>query len=350
MPKQVPLVDYLVLGDDPHLVAQECTDCGARYFDRRNACATCAGHRVRRAGVANEGDAPHLHHRGLWPRPGIPVPFVAGVIDCDGTRVRANVVNVDADPEHVVHRHEGPPDHVSDRYRRRRRRGHRLRLRAGRLNAAGRPTPRGGAIMADDVWILGIHMTKFGKHPDKDTVDLAAEAAIGALADGGVTMKDIGVLGCREPHGRVGRHRPAAAEADRPDRHPGLQRGQRLRHRGHRPAGGGHGGQGRERSTSAWPSASRSWPAPGCWPAAAGGRTPTRWTPKGRYGAVAALDGRIGTDDHARRLRPDRHGVRAQVRRDDLRAVRQDQREEPRPLDAQPDGRLPEEDERWRRS
>jgi acetyl-CoA acyltransferase len=48
--------------------------------------------------------------------------------------------------------------------------------------------------MADDVWILGITMTKFGKHPDKDTMDLASEAARGALADGGVTMKDIGVL------------------------------------------------------------------------------------------------------------------------------------------------------------
>ena len=35
--------------------------------------------------------------------------------------------------------------------------------------------------MADDVWILGIHMTKFGKHPDQDTVDLAAEAAMAAL-------------------------------------------------------------------------------------------------------------------------------------------------------------------------
>jgi acetyl-CoA acyltransferase len=48
--------------------------------------------------------------------------------------------------------------------------------------------------MADDIWILGIHMTKFGKHPDKDTVDLATEATLGALADGGVTMKDMGVL------------------------------------------------------------------------------------------------------------------------------------------------------------
>src|SRR5207237_10747646 len=37
-------------------------------------------------------------------------------------------------------------------------------------------------------------MTKFGKHPDKDTVDLAAEAALGALADAGVKMKDMGVL------------------------------------------------------------------------------------------------------------------------------------------------------------
>ena len=48
--------------------------------------------------------------------------------------------------------------------------------------------------MADDVWILGITMTKFGKHPDKDTLDLASEAALDALADGGVTMRDIGVL------------------------------------------------------------------------------------------------------------------------------------------------------------
>ena len=33
--------------------------------------------------------------------PGVPVPFVSGVIDCAGTSVRANVVNVPPDPEHV---------------------------------------------------------------------------------------------------------------------------------------------------------------------------------------------------------------------------------------------------------
>jgi acetyl-CoA acetyltransferase len=47
---------------------------------------------------------------------------------------------------------------------------------------------------SDEVWILGINMTKFGKHPDKDTVDLAAEAVTAALKDAGVSMKDIGIL------------------------------------------------------------------------------------------------------------------------------------------------------------
>src|SRR5690606_25623575 len=46
----------------------------------------------------------------------------------------------------------------------------------------------------DDIYILGINMTKFGKHPDSDVVDLGAEAAMAALADGGVTMADMGIL------------------------------------------------------------------------------------------------------------------------------------------------------------
>ena len=48
--------------------------------------------------------------------------------------------------------------------------------------------------MADDVWILGITMTKFGKHPDKDVVDLAADAVFGALADAGVSMGEMQVM------------------------------------------------------------------------------------------------------------------------------------------------------------
>ena len=49
-------------------------------------------------------------------------------------------------------------------------------------------------MASDDLWILGINMTKFGKHPDKDMIDLASEAVLGALSDGGVTMADMGVI------------------------------------------------------------------------------------------------------------------------------------------------------------
>ena len=49
--------------------------------------------------------------------------------------------------------------------------------------------------MAENVYVLGIYMTRFGKHPDKDNIDLATEAALGALADGGVTIQDMQVLG-----------------------------------------------------------------------------------------------------------------------------------------------------------
>jgi uncharacterized OB-fold protein len=43
-PATIPFVEYLVLDDgEPHLAANECTRCGARSFDRRNACAGCFG-------------------------------------------------------------------------------------------------------------------------------------------------------------------------------------------------------------------------------------------------------------------------------------------------------------------
>ncbi|MDQ1467393.1 MAG: hypothetical protein QOH10_1808, partial [Actinomycetota bacterium] len=49
--------------------------------------------------------------------------------------------------------------------------------------------------MGDNVWILGTTMTKFGRHGDKDLIDLASDAALGALADGDVTIHDMEVLG-----------------------------------------------------------------------------------------------------------------------------------------------------------
>ena len=101
MPTQVPLVSYLALGDQPRLVAHRCVRCGARFFDRRNACAACG---------SSEGfTVDQLPTEGVLKTftvvsvaaPGVPVPYVAGVIDLDGTSVRANLVNVAPDPENV---------------------------------------------------------------------------------------------------------------------------------------------------------------------------------------------------------------------------------------------------------
>ena len=149
-------------------------------------------------------------------------------------------------------------------------------------------------MAADDVWILGIQMTKFGKHPDKDTVDLAAEAAMGALSDAGVTMKDIGVLaagnlmGAGAPIGQmlqkqIGQTgipvynvsnacatgatalRTAIMAIKAGETDYGLAVGvEKL-------AGAGLLAGGSAKADS------------------------NTWSPKGRYGAVAGVDGRIGT-------------------------------------------------------
>jgi uncharacterized protein len=96
----VPLVDYLVLGDDPHLVANECTSCGARFFDRRNACASCGGLQFELVDIPTEGELTAFTIVA-FAAPGVPVPFIAAVIDCGGTSVRANIVNIEPEPERI---------------------------------------------------------------------------------------------------------------------------------------------------------------------------------------------------------------------------------------------------------
>ena len=149
--------------------------------------------------------------------------------------------------------------------------------------------------MSDDIWILGIKMTKFGKHPDKDTVDLAAEAATGALRDAGVSMRDIGVLaaGCLMGGGGIGQQlqkqigqtgipvynvsnacatgatalRTTIMAVKSGEVDMGLAVGvEKLAGAGLLGAGG------RPKSDK------------------------NEWTPSGRYGAVTSTDGRIGTD------------------------------------------------------
>ncbi len=149
-------------------------------------------------------------------------------------------------------------------------------------------------------------MTKFGKHPDQDIVDLASEAVQGALTDAGVTMKDIGIIGARQaslmamaPTGQMGaeaaRARPASPSTTSPStRATGA----------HRPAGIGaamasEGRRDRQALGLAFGVEKLSARRPG-WRAGAARPTPHTWTPHGRHG----LGGRGGRGGSAPRTMP----------------------------------------------
>src|SRR3954452_24202032 len=150
-------------------------------------------------------------------------------------------------------------------------------------------------MASDDIYILGITMTKFGKHPDKDTIDLAAEAAMGALADGGVTMKDVGVLA-------AGNLMSAAAGIGQQLQKQIGQTGIPVFNVANACATGAtalrvaimaiKSGEcdmglavGVEKLAGA-----------GLLAGGARGADKDEWTPSGRYGSVASIDGRIGTE------------------------------------------------------
>ena len=204
--------------------------------------------------------------------------------------------------------------------------------------------------MIDDIWILGINMTKFGKHPDKDTVDLAAEAAMAALADGGVTMERH-----RRPRGRQPDGRPRGI---------GQQLQKQIGQTGipvYNVANACATGATALRTAIMAVKAGEAdiglavgvEKLAGAGLLGGGGKAKKDGKHVGAEGPLRR--GRPHRRPHrhrhdAGRVRPDRHGVRPQVRRRRLRAVRQDQREEPRPLDAQPARRLPEAHSRSTRS
>ncbi len=95
-PEQIPFVDYLVLGKTPYLRANECKNCGARFFDRRNACASCFGTEFKKARVKNKGEITSFSIVAMGPQ-----PYVSAIVDCDGTSVKCTIIGVDPDPEHV---------------------------------------------------------------------------------------------------------------------------------------------------------------------------------------------------------------------------------------------------------
>lgn len=97
---RIPIVDYLALDPEPHLVAQECTSCGARYFDHRDACAGCFATAFRPVDLPTTGEVVSFTIVAYAP-PGVDAPFVAAIVDCDGTWVRANLRDVEPDPATV---------------------------------------------------------------------------------------------------------------------------------------------------------------------------------------------------------------------------------------------------------
>jgi uncharacterized protein len=102
MAAQVPLVSYLALGEHPHLIARQCRQCGARFFDRRNACASCGGQAGFDDVVLPDEGVLRTFTIVSVAAPGVPVPYVAGVIDLAGTSVRANLVNIKPDPHQLA--------------------------------------------------------------------------------------------------------------------------------------------------------------------------------------------------------------------------------------------------------
>ena len=69
-----------LLGDEPHLVANECKECGALYFDRRNGCAHFGGRTFGTRDLATNGVVRSFSiiHQAA---PNVPVPYVSSVVD-----------------------------------------------------------------------------------------------------------------------------------------------------------------------------------------------------------------------------------------------------------------------------
>ncbi len=150
-------------------------------------------------------------------------------------------------------------------------------------------------MAADDVYILGIKMTKFGKHPDKDVVDLAAEAAMAALADGRVTMADMQILAAGNLMGRGAIGQAIQKQIG--------QTGIPVYNVSNACATGATALRTVIMSIKAGESdmglAVGVEKLAGAGLLGAGGtakKDKNEWTPEGRYGAIAPIDGRIGTE------------------------------------------------------
>jgi uncharacterized OB-fold protein len=97
----IPIVNYLALEPQPHLVAQQCTACKAKVFGRHNACPNCFALDFTEVDIPTTGVLKTftiVHHDAK----GVPVPYCAAIIDCGGMTVSGNIIGVDPDPEIIT--------------------------------------------------------------------------------------------------------------------------------------------------------------------------------------------------------------------------------------------------------
>jgi acetyl-CoA acetyltransferase len=149
-------------------------------------------------------------------------------------------------------------------------------------------------MASDDIYILGIAMTKFGKHTEKDSVDLAAEAAMAALADAGVTMADIGVLAAGQLMGGGGLGQQLQKQIG--------QTGIPVYNVSNACATGATALRTAIMAVKAGEVkfglavGAEKLAGAGLLAGGSAKKAGDKWSPSGRFGAVAPTDGRIGTD------------------------------------------------------
>ena len=190
---------------------------------------------------------------------------------------------------------------------------------------------------SEDVYITG------NRHDQVREVsrplDREPRRGVGARGDGRCGRHDQRHPGAlqRQPDDGVRDGRPADPAGDRPDGHPRRSTARTPARPARRRSARATSRSRPASTTRSSRSASRSSPVLACSAAAAARSKGIH--PEGLHG--------LGLD--ALRVRRGRHGPREGLRHD-LRAVRADRREEPPPLDHEPEGAVPDRDARSKRS
>jgi len=104
--KQIPIVPFLRVPDDPsekpHLWGSKCKQCGTVYLGARMACSKCFSTDPMEEIKLSEKGELHVFSIVHQSAPGIPVPYVAAIVDLpEGVSVRCNIEGVEPDPKNL---------------------------------------------------------------------------------------------------------------------------------------------------------------------------------------------------------------------------------------------------------